>query len=279
MKKILIILVFASTIFGCEAIWNNGPTALLKEIFRVTQTEGIDTLETAVEKSSKWTRPKKLELWHVYSILDRSQRIALTKIIKHSDLAKEKLPKKQHYDVVIVLGAATSRVKVRIAFLIHLYEKGITWDKIYLLGSTRDLKIGNGADQQMAEVLKSKNIATTEMAMVEYLWQQTKMPESLKNIPIQSMQVGERPDGTRADTEETLTGMVKNAGDIKDKNFLFISNNPYICLHDSVAKRVLEKSGANVETVGEAMRSEPVENVLDTIVKCLTNMQRAVIIT
>ena len=122
MKKIITIIAFVNVIFGCEAIWDNGPTDLLRDIFKITETDGVENLETAIEQSKKWIRPKNLELWHAYSILNGAQRIALAKRIKHSDLAKEKMPKKQHYDAVILLGAATSRVRVRIEFLIKLYN-------------------------------------------------------------------------------------------------------------------------------------------------------------
>ncbi len=265
-----------NVIFGCETIWNNGPTQLLRDIFKITETSGVEQLETAVEQSKfKWVRPKELELWHVYSVLNRPQRMALTKIIKHSDLAKEKLPQKQHYDAVVVLGAATSRARVRVEFLIKLYKMGITWDKVYLLGSTRDLRTGKGTDQQMAQTLGNNGIAPTEIEMVKYTWQEIQMPESLRDIPVQPIQAGERADGNRAELEDTLAELLKVAGDIQGKNFLFIANNPYICFLDAEAKRVLEKSGVNVETVGEEMKAEPMENVLDAVVKCLINMQRA----
>lgn len=261
-------------IFGCEAIWDNGPTELLRDIFKITETEGVENLETAIEQSKKWIRPKNLELWHAYSILNGAQRIALAKRIKHSVLAKEKMPKKQHYDAVILLGAATSRVRVRIEFLIKLYKMGIAWDKVYLLGSTRDLKMGNGTDQQIAQILESNNIAPTEIEMVKYEWQETKMSDSLRAIPTQSIQAGARADGARAELEDTLAELLKVAGDLKGKTFLFIANNPFIFFLDAEAKRVLEKSGVNVETVGEEMKAEPMENVLDAVARCLINMQR-----
>lgn len=275
MKKILTIISFISATFCCEAIWDNGPTQLLQDIFKITETQGVETLETAIEQSKfKWIRPKKLELWHAYSILDNTQRCALIKKIKDSDLAKEKMPKKQHYDVVIVLGAATSRVKARIEFLLKLYKMGIAWDKVYLLGSTRNLKIGNGTDQQIARILESNGISPTEIEMVKYIWQETEMPESLRAIPIQSIQADAHSDGTRAELTDTLAELLKVVGDVQGKNFLFIANNPFICFLDAEAKRALEKSGVNVETVGEEMKAESMENVLDAVVRCLINMQR-----
>lgn len=277
MKKFLVALVFVGAVFGCEAIWDDGPTQLLKDIFTITETDGVENLDTAIKQSNfRWLRPKGFELWNVYSLFDDHKRAALAKRVKNSALAKEKMPTKKHYDAVIVFGATTPRVKQRIGFLLRLCKMGIIWDKIYLLGSTRDLKIGNSADQEMAKVLENKGAAATEMNMMNEIWQQTMLPESLKNIPIVSIQAGQRSDGMRASAEDTLREMSKDFGDVQGKNFLFISNNPYIPYQDAVAKRVLLQYGMNIETVGEAMTTTTtMENVLDTLARCLTNMKHS----
>jgi hypothetical protein len=276
MKKFFISLAFVSTLFSCETIWNNGPTQLLKDIFRITDTSGVETLESAVKQSNfRWIRPKGFELWDVYSLFDNEQRAKLTEIVKNSSLAKAKLPTKKHYDAVVIFGATTPRVQDRIAFLMKLQQQGITWNKVYLLGSTRNLKIGNDADKEMAKVLETKGAATTEMAMVNEIWQQIPKPDSFKEIPTVSIQSGQQPDGTRASTEDTLREMTKDFGDVKDKDFLFISNNPYIPYQDAVTKKVLGQYGMSIETVGEAMTaSTTMENVLDTVARCLTNIPK-----
>ena len=205
MKKFFITLAFVSTLFSCETIWNNGPTQLLKDIFHIMDVDGVKNLESAVKQSNfRWIRPKGFELWDVYSLFDDEQRAKLTEIVKNSSLAKAKLPTKKHYDAVVIFGATTPRVQDRIAFLMKLQQQGITWNKVYLLGSTRNLKIGNEADKAMAKVLETKGVAATEMTMMNELWQQTVVSESLKNLPVVSIVSGERPDGTRANTEDTL---------------------------------------------------------------------------
>ncbi len=275
MKKILLALTFISSIFSCEAIWNNGPTQLLKDIFKIMDVSGVETLETAVQQSNfRWIRPKGLERWDVYSLLDNTQRVALTKKIKHSSLAREKLPLKKHYDALVILGATTARVKSRIEFFKKLHKQGITFDKIYLLGSTRDLKIGTESDKEMAKTLEAKNLEASEMNMINELWLQAR-PDSLKNILVVAVQAQQRPDGTRANTEDTLKDMMIDFVETKGKSILFISNNPYICYQDAVEKKVLKPYGIAVETVGEAMtKEETMENVLDTVARCLTNIQK-----
>lgn len=274
MKKIFFAFTFVSSIFSCEIIWNNGPTQLLKDIFHIMDVNGVGNIETAVQQSNfRWLRPKGLERWDVYSFLDFKQRAELTRKIKYSGLAKEKIPLQKHYDAIIILGATTSRVKSRIAFFNKIYKQGITCNKIYLLGSTRDLKIGTDLDKKMAQVLEAKNLDPTEMNMMKNIWQKVvpNLPESITIVAIQS---GRRPDGTRANTEDTLKDMLEDFGDAEGKSFLFISSNPYICYQDAVEKKVLIPYGAIVETVGEAMnKNETMENVLDTVARCLTNIK------
>lgn len=248
MKKLLLLCAFIHATFSCEAIWNNGPTQLLKDIFAIMEIDGVENLETSTKQANfRWIRPKNLERWDVYSLLDDKQRKALSKKIKGSALSKEKMPLKKHYDAVVLLGATTARVKSRIGFLMHLCNRGVTFDKIYLLGSTRDLKTGNQSDVEMAKILETKGIVPTEMAMMNEIWQNTRIQKTLRKIPIIQIQSGERPDGTRANTEDTLREMVKDAGDVNGKSFLFISNNPYICYQDAVAKKILTTYGVEVE--------------------------------
>ncbi len=274
MKKLAVLVAILPAVFGCEAIWNNGPTQLLRDIFEISEIDNVDDLKFVTQQANfRWIRPKGYERWHIYSILNDSQREKLTKIIKKSALAKAKMPTKKHYHAVVVLGATTARVKNRMEFLMQLANHGVTWDKVFLLGSTRDLNVGTEQDQRMAIFLKKMGSAETEMFMMQYLWSQINKPKFCASIPVISIQSGNRADGTRANTEDSLVEMAKNIDSAQGKNILFISNNPYICYQDAVAKKILNSFGVSVETVGEGMSSEEsMENVLDTVAKCLTKM-------
>lgn len=276
MKKIFLSLVFLSSLFSCEAIWNNGPTSLLKDIFKIMDVKGVENLEIAVQQSNfRWIRPKGLELWdRQYSLLDTEKRAQLEKVVRDSALAKVKMPCQKHYDAIVIMGATTSRVKSRIEFLNMLHRQGIACDKMYLLGSSRDLKIGSDADKDMAKTLEAKNIDATETNMMNELWLQER-PEALKDMLVVAVQASQRPDGMRASAEDTLKSMAIDFGDVNGKSFLFISNNPYIPYQDAVVKKVLAPYGIRIETVGEAMGAQTtMENVLDTVARCLTNIQK-----
>ena len=72
--------------------------------------------------------------------------------------------------------------------------------------------------------------------------------------------------------------MVKDGQNLKGKSFLFVSDNPYICFQDAIAKKTLTPYGIEVETVGEGvnnqkMLDEKIENVLHSVARCLTNVK------
>jgi hypothetical protein len=181
------------------------------------------------------------------------------------------MPKEKHYNAVVICCGWFSVTQRRIDFLIKLHNKGITFDKIYLLGTVRSLRNGPEDERKLIPLLKQKKITLDEMSMIEYLWQQTAIPDSLKSIPIKSHKAVKGLDG-RPTQHDALTVMVNNTKIIKGEKFLIITNNPYICMHDAIAKKVLGPYEINVETVGPAMEAESIEDVLDSIARCLYNL-------
>ncbi|MCX7342572.1 MAG: hypothetical protein NT128_00260 [Proteobacteria bacterium] len=283
MKKLLLLLLLLTqhNSFGCDAIWktgaenDSGPTQLLKDIFEITKIKNNGSLKNAIQQTQfRWLRPKLMQQWHHYRFLDRGQKRDLEKLIKDSFFTREKLPKHKHYDTVILCGAWSEVAKMRIAFLVKLYEQGITFDKFYLLGCDRSLRSGADEEKKLIPLLKQKNIALEEVAMIEYLWQQTPMPESLKIFPIKLYKAIKSLGGLSPTLCDALMVMVSNAKITKGESFLLISSNPYICMHDAVAKKVLAPYEVNVETVGPAMEKESLEDVLDSIARCLYNLKK-----
>jgi len=91
------------------------------------------------------------------------------------------------------------------------------------------------------------------------------------SIPIESYQANYHTDRAKPMTEDVIKVILLNNLSVNGKSFLFISSNPYICYHDAVAKKVLKPHGVTVETVGDTQH-QPVENVLDTVARCLINL-------
>ena len=86
MKKLLLLLFLLTehNSFSCDAIWktgnggDSGPTQLLKDVFEITKIKNNGNLENAVRQTQfKWLRPKFMERWHHYRLLDKGQKEAL----------------------------------------------------------------------------------------------------------------------------------------------------------------------------------------------------------
>ncbi len=280
MKKIFLFLFLLSSTFACNAIWkvgpgaDSGPTQLLKDIFSITKIKNDGNLENIIKQVIfRWTRPTFMQGWHRYCLLDSAQKRELADLIKNSILYKEKLPKQKHYDALVLCYGKYSNIQKRIDFLIKLHNQGITFDKIYLLGSKRSLKNGPDEEKKFIPILKQKNVKLNEMELINYLWQETPMPDSLRLIPVESFKAVKRSHDFSSKMHYTLKVMVDSIKITKGKSFLFVTNNPYICVHDAIAKNALAPYEVNVETVGAAMESEQLEVVLGRIARCLYNLQ------
>ena len=277
MQRILLALVLcvSSQIIPCEAVWNNGPSQLLREIFNFLALEGVENIETAREVAKKHLmRPKDKERWEVYKTVSDTQKEQLRPLLFDSVMVKRVLPSRTDYDAAAVFGATITRVNNRLEYLCKLLENGLKVQTIYLLGSDRDLRAGSLDDQSYAIKLVNRGIEPSEMQMMICLWEDLKQKYSqLKDMRVILIKANKKPNGKRAGTIDNLEAMTKLTPDLKGKHILFVSNNPYVAYQDSVCKRVLHKTEAIFETVGDAASTnETVENILDSIAMTLDNV-------
>lgn len=278
MQRILLALAlcFSSQIIACEALWNNGPSQLLREIFTALELQGVDNLETAREAAKKHLmRPKDKERWEVYKTVSDAQKEQLRPLLFDSAMVKRVLPSRSDYDAAAVFGATITRVTNRLEYLCKLLANGLKVQTIYLLGSDRDLRAGNLDDQSYAIKLVNRGIEPSEMQMMICLWENLKQKyPKLQDMRVILIKANKKPNGKRASTIDNLEAMLKLNQNISNQHILFISNNPYIAYQDSVCKKVLQKTGVIFETVGDAASTnETVENILDSIAMTLDNVE------
>ena len=277
MKLFFVSLVICAfhNIYGCEAIWNKGPSELLMNIFKVLEVDSVSDLAAAKELShKKMKRPKDKERWDNYQTVTDLQKEKLKLILFNSALTIRVTPSKNVYDAVTVFGATLSRVKNRLNYFVELMNNGLVFKTVYLLGSDRDLRSGNLEDQIYSNQLVQKGINPTEMQMMICVWEDMKEKHSaLKEVRVIFVEARKKRDGNRPGTIDTLEAMVKLAQDTKGKSFLFVSNNPYIAYQDAVCKQFFKNHGAIVETVGDAAsENESIENILDSVAMTLYNI-------
>ncbi len=270
--KLLLLLVILPGIFGSEIIWKNGPTDLLREIFKITEIKNVEDLESVVSQTtSKWLRPRFMEKWHGYSLLDKHRKEELTKLIRASDLAKERPPLQKHYSAAIIMGYSKERVQKRINYLINLCEQGIVFDKIYLLGATRKFKISTEVGQSASPNFYKKGVS------IEDLWDQASKSELFKKIPTEIIKIHKISTKFGATSEKLLkTVMERYNGETKGKKILIIADGRSAGSRASLAERALEPYEVELETVWQAssIDGESIEDILVGIAKCLLYLRR-----
>lgn len=270
--NLLLLLAILPGIFGSEVIWKNGPTDLLREIFKITEIKNVDDLESVISQTtSKWLRPRFMEKWHGYSLLDKHKKEELTKLIKGSDLSKERPPKQKHYSAAIIMGYSKERIQKRINYLIKLCEQGIVFDKIYFLGATRNFKISTEVGQSAPSNFSKKNVP------IEDLWDQTSKSELFKKIPIEIIKVHKISTKFGATSEKLLkTVMERYKGETRGKKILIVADGRSAGSRASLSERVLKPYGIEPETVWQAcsIDDESIEDVLVGISKCLLHLRR-----
>lgn len=277
MKLFFVSLVICAfhNIYACEAIWNNGPSELLINIFKVLEVDSVNDLAAAKELShKKMKRPTDKERWEKYRTVTDLQKEKLKPILFNSALSVRVMPSKNVYDSVAVLGATVTRFKNRLNFFVELMKNGLQFKTVYLLGSDRDLRSGNLDDQIFSNKLVQKGINPTEIQMMILVWEDMKGKiAALKEVRVIFVNSSKKADGKRPGTIDNLEEMVKLSQDIDGKNLLFVSSNPYIAYQDAVCKKFFKNYGTTVETVGDAIsENETIENILDSAAMTLYNI-------
>ncbi len=270
--RLLLMLAILPGIFGSDVVWKNGPTDFLREIFKITEIKNVYDLESAVSQTtSKWLKPKFMQKWHGYSLLDKCKKEGLTKLIMGSELAKGRQPKQKHYDAAIIIGYRKERIQKRINYLIKLCEQGIVFDRIYLLGSTRNLKISTEVGKSSSSTFSKKNVP------IEDLWDEVAKPNSLKKVQVEIIKIHKILTEFGATSAKLLrTVMERYNGETKGKKFLIVTDGRSACSRASLSEKVLEPYEIELETVWQAcsIDDESIEDVLVGISKCLLHLRR-----
>ncbi|MCB1074839.1 MAG: hypothetical protein KDK59_04815 [Simkania sp.] len=164
--------------------------------------------------------------------------------------------KNSHYSYAVVLGALRSSVQKRIDFLVEEWQRGIRFDKVVFLTGKRELRpIEECPDLQ------------SETEMMIRVWNQTEMPEALKNLTPIIVDSRPAPGRDRATTESTVYAWLElspNPG-----SCLVFSSQPYVSYQDAILRARMPKTFP-IETIGaEGGRSLPTSVLMDNLAKWL----------
>jgi len=153
------------------------------------------TLDGIVNSTQKlWLRPKNKERWQIADkYIDR--RSELLPLLRRIGCIDEVKPKKRDYDYALFLGCALFRARKRLAHLIKLYKQGIRFNSIVVLSGQRPLD--NGIESREELLMGDESILPirrgwrstgempkTEIDMIRLLFEQTGLPDGMRNIPV-----------------------------------------------------------------------------------------------
>ncbi len=236
--------------------------------------------DVVTKTQAQWLRQIGKERWEMPELLV-AQHDQFLSLLDRLGCITQVAPVQQQYDYALLLGATLAGARSRLSYLIALWNQGIRFDKLVLLGGQRVLERdfeGKDAllDRENIDLLIRKDwqfsgaVPTTEMQMMVLVYDQAEMPEEMRKVPVVMVDSAMRlrPDGTptRPTTIDTITDWLKpnpSAG-----SCLVLSNQPFVQYQHSVVKTALPEQFF-VETVGHSVGGEDNNNAvyLDTVAR------------
>jgi hypothetical protein len=263
------------------------PTADLLSLLAQTNIVHDGTLKGIVAATQKvqpegWIRAPGKERWEIDELFPE-QRKEIFVQFDRMNMLEAISPKSMQYDYVILPGATISRVRARLAFLLDLWHHGVRFDQIIVLGGKRPLDANLESEQIMFAPTTSDTtlslkenwhpaqMPTTELEMMEMVYNQTQLPEAFARIPILFVDspMKQKADGTwtrpsRQDTIESWLALNPKPGSV-----LIISNQPFIGYDDTVFRSFVPDPFC-VQVVGpKAGQSVLTAVILDSLARTL----------
>lgn len=254
---------------------NKSVNSLVLQLLDLTGIKHNDTLADIVEKTQQqWLRKPGAERWEIESVAFQNEA-KIKEIFEQLGLLKDVKPLKSNYTYLLMLGALFSTMQKRFEYAIALWKSGIRFESIVLLGSARPAVADQGENVAAFLAMSGKetidNIPSTEAEMLQFIYQQSDMPQEMRELPVYLIDVPMLPksDGSmrRPTTADTIEWWLKTnpvAG-----TCLAISNQPYVWYQQSVLKTLLPQHYP-IETVGAQGQSNiSVMLMLDTVARIL----------
>ncbi len=267
-------------------IIDNHPTKSLKKLLQLSGiTAEVQTLQDAVNETQKnWLRKPSQERWHIEEQFE-TQRGKFIPLFKQLGIMQEVRPTKKHYKYAVLLGATIYRTRTRLAYLIDIYNSGVTFDHIIILGGQRPLDPSIERTQDLVQITDSNLslrkgwtqpdvLPTNENEMMQFIFDQTELPFDRNIITFVDTPMQRTKDGSirRPNTGDTFATWLTQKP--SPGSCLVISNQPYVSYQDTVARTYLPLR-FNVETVGEsAPDSMKISVTLDNIARWLYQLKQ-----
>jgi hypothetical protein len=192
-------------------------------------------------------------------------REALMEAMRQAGMIDKVKVTQKYYDHVLILGSTEAEVDKRLDHLKQLWDQGVRFGRIELLGSERALTSGMEASAGIMGENGSPSRIEMDMMENRYYAKSADWPRDMQNVRVFEVNTYNKPGGERANTKDTIVAWEKThpaAGDV-----LVMSSQPYVRYQDAAVKAALPRS-FHVETVGEAApRDLKVSVGMDTLAR------------
>lgn len=264
MKKWMIALFsFCSVIFAAPLQERTlDPTALSQ----LAKQLGIDPNEDLVSATQKhWLRKPGQERWEVAELPPEDRAFVLN-WAKEQGLYEDWAPIRTTYDKAMILGATTSRMQLRLDYLIQLWNEGTRFDEIVWLSGDRPL-------DKRVDSLTDR--CQTEAEAARILWEETLLPEEMRNLPVVFIAAPMKNNGSsRPNRQDTLIAWLKTSP--KPCSTLLVSSQPH-CGAEFAAINAILPTSFLFDLVGPGINPEnhPTEAAitLDSIARWIYMIQ------
>src|SRR5579872_2282434 len=241
------------------------PTQPLLDLLYLLDIPHQKDLPSIVKETQlRWLRKTK-ERWEIPDLYPEKKAQAMP-LLKQLGCTEAFYAQALFYDYALILGGESVRAQERIDFLIAEWQRGVRFKEVVILTGTRFL---DPKTEPLAASLK------TETEMMLYLFEKTKMPKELKELPLIVIDTPQQLDRSgiirRPITSDTVRAWLKTHP--KPGKCLVISNQPFIGYHDAVLRTELGKIFFT-ETVGAAAdRSLFLPIYLDNLARWIYQIQ------
>jgi hypothetical protein len=209
---------FLSVLCFCNCIWASplqdrhiDPAALTELATALGIPADADLIQ---ETQKRWLRKPGQERWEMRE-LSLEERQTVLRWAEEQGLYSEWRPASQTYDQALILGATTSRMEMRLDYLVQLWKEGLRFDKIVWLTGERPL------DPRVDGMMdRCKN----EAEAARLIWKEANLPLEMRTIPLLFIEVPMKGQA-RPTTQDTLVAWL--ATQPAACQALFVSDQPF----------------------------------------------------
>ena len=171
--------------------------------------------DLVVETQKRWLRKPTQERWEMAELSEEERAFVLNwGITQH--LFDDWKPNSDTFDQALILGATTGRMEMRLNYLKTLWEEGTRFREIVWLTGDRPL------DPRIDDLTDR---SSNESEAAHILWDESDLPEEMRNLPVLFVAVPMFPEGRRPNTYDTLIAWLEEVE--RPCKALFISDQPF----------------------------------------------------